>query len=161
MMRTMTEMTGIFRGPITGPKFFAIIASFFVVIISVNLVLAYQAVHTFPGLEVGNSYVASQTFDRDRAEQLALGWTVDAVVHQGELQLSITDREGVPVQVADVTGTFGRATAVRDDQVPAFVFDGTLYRAPVETSGGNWNLRLVAHAADGSLFQQRIVVLVD
>jgi nitrogen fixation protein FixH len=154
-------MTGIFRGPITGPKFFAIIASFFVVIISVNLVLAYQAVRTFPGLEVRNSYVASQSFDRDRAAQLALGWTVSAVVHDGELQLSITDRTGAPVEVADLTGTFGRATAVMDDQTPAFVFDGTLYRAPVVTSGGNWNLRLLAKAQDGSQFQQRIVVLVD
>lgn len=154
-------MARLFSGPITGPKFFAIIASFFVVIISVNLVLAYQAIATFPGLEVDNSYVASQTFDRDRDAQLALGWTVDAVVHQNELQLSITDSTGAPVQVTDVTGTFGRATEVRDDQIPTFVFDGTLYRAPVQTSGGNWNLRLVAHAADGTLFQQRIVVLVD
>ena len=154
-------MGHIFSGPITGPKFFAIIASFFVVIIGVNLVLAYQAIATFPGLEVANSYVASQTFDRNRNAQLALGWTVGAVVHQDELQLSITDSTGAPVQVADVTSTFGRATDIADDQTPAFAFDGTLYRAPVVTSGGNWNLRLVVHAADGTLFQQRIVVLVD
>jgi nitrogen fixation protein FixH len=154
-------MTRIFTGPITGPKFFAIFSSFFVVIIAVNIVLAYQAVHTFPGLETDNSYLSSQTFDHDRTAQLALGWTVGAVVHQNELQLSITDSAGNPVQVADVTGTFGRATEARDDQTPAFVFDGTLYRAPVVTSGGNWNLRLVAHAQDGTLFRQRIVVLVD
>ncbi|MCX7301532.1 MAG: FixH family protein [Rhodobacterales bacterium] len=154
-------MTNPFSGPITGPKFFAIISSFFIVIIGVNIVLAYQAVHTFPGLETDDSYLAGQTFDRDREAQLALGWTVDAVVHQDELQLTITDSAGKPVQVADVTGIFGRATETRDDQTPAFVFDGTMYRAPVATSGGNWNLRLVAHAQDGTLFQQRIVVLVD
>ncbi len=154
-------MTNPYSGPITGPKFFAIISSFFIVIIGVNIVLAYQAIHTFPGLETDDSYLAGQTFDRDRDAQLALGWTVEAVVHQGELQLSITDSAGQPVQVADVTGTFGRATETRDDQTPAFVFDGTMYRAPVVTSGGNWNLRLVAHAQDGTLFQQRIVVLVD
>ena len=38
----------------------------FGVIIAVNLTLAYQAVATFPGLEVKNSYVASQSFDVDR-----------------------------------------------------------------------------------------------
>lgn len=154
-------MTNLFRGPITGPKFFAIISSFFVVIIAVNLVLAYQAVATFPGLEVANSYVASQSFDADRDAQLALGWTVDAIVHHDELQLTITDASGAPVQAVEVTGTFGHATSVRDDQIPDFVFDGTMYRAPVWTDAGNWNLRLEARAEDGTVFRQRIVVLVD
>jgi nitrogen fixation protein FixH len=154
-------MTSIFRGPITGPKFFAIFASFFVVIISVNIVLAVQAVRTFPGLEVANSYVASQTFDRDRAAQESLHWSIDAAVHSGMLHLSITDTEGAPVEVADLAAVFGRATSVRDDQVPAFVFTGTDYVAPVITSGGNWNLRFEATAVDGTVFRQRVVVLVD
>ncbi|GGL56222.1 FixH family protein [Wenxinia marina] len=149
-----------FRGPITGPKFFAIFASFFVVIIAVNVVLAVQAVRTFPGLEVANSYVASQTFDRERAAQEALGWTVAAEVRGGVLRLSITDAAGAPVEAAEVTGTFGRATSVRDDQVPAFVFDGSAYVAPVAVSGGNWNLRLEAVAQDGTPFHQRVIVRV-
>lgn len=154
-------MTSFFRGPITGPKFFAIFASFFVVIISVNLVLAYSAVKTFPGLEVKNSYVASQTFDKDRQAQEALGWTIDARVQHGELHLRITDAGGKPVEVKSVNGTFGRATSVRDDQAPVFVFDGTMYRAPVTTAPGNWNLRFEALAQDGTLFKQRLVVIVE
>ncbi len=168
-------MTALFRGPITGPKFFAIISSFFIVIITVNVFLAVSAVKTFPGLEVKNSYVASQTFDADKAAQLALGWTVGAVVHaDGELVLSITDIGGNPVEVQSVTGIggnpvevqsvtgiFGRATNVRDDQTPEFVFDGSVYRAPVTTAAGNWNLRLKAVAQDGTPFQQRIVVIVE
>lgn len=155
-------MTALFRGPITGPKFFAIIASFFVVIISVNVYLAVSAVRTFPGLEVKNSYVASQTFDTEKAAQLALGWTVDAVVHKdGELVLSITDEAGAPVEVLSVTGIFGRATSVRDDQTPNFVFDGWVYRAPVTTAAGNWNLRLEAVAQDGTPFRQRVIVIVE
>ena len=155
-------MTALFRGPITGPKFFAIIASFFVVIITVNVYLAVSAVRTFPGLEVKNSYVASQTFDAEKAAQLALGWTVGAVVHKDDaLILSITDKDGNPVEVQSVTGTFGRATSVRDDQTPEFVFDGSVYRAPVTTAAGNWNLRLEAVAQDGTHFHQRIVVIVE
>ena len=149
-----------FRGPITGPKFFAIFASFFVVIIAVNLVLAVQAVRTFPGLEVANSYVASQEFDRERAAQEALGWHVAAEVRGDVLRLSITDADGAPVEAAEVGGTFGRATSVRDDQVPAFVFDGTVYVAPVSAPGGNWNLRLEAVAQDGTSFHQRVIVRV-
>lgn len=151
----------LFSGPITGRKAFAIFASFFVVIIAVNLVLAWKAISTFPGLEVGNSYVASQSFDADRAVQEALGWDVAARVDRGMLRLTILGRDGRPAEVADLTAVFGRATSVRDDQNPAFVFDGTAFVAPVVTAPGNWNLRLRAHAADGSLFQQRVVVLVD
>lgn len=154
-------MNNPFSAPITGPKFFAIIASFFVVIIGVNLVLAYQAIHTFPGLEVDNSYVASQTFDAERTAQLALGWTVRADVHLGQLRLAITDASGAPVQAASITGIFGRPTSTQADQTPDFVYDGTGYTAPITAGPGNWNLRLKAVAADGTAFHQRIIVLVD
>ena len=154
-------MINPFTGPITGVKFFAIFASFFGVIIGVNLVLAYQAVHTFPGLEVANSYVASQTFDTDRAAQLALGWDVTAKVHANTLRLTITDKTGTPVQAARLGGIFGRATSTQSDQDPVFVFDGTGYVAPVIVGPGNWNFRLQAIAADGTIFQQRLIVRVD
>ncbi len=52
--------------------------SAFAVIIAVNLVLAFKAVRTFPGLEVENSYVASQTFDAERTAQEALGLDAEA-----------------------------------------------------------------------------------
>ena len=153
-------MINPFTGPITGAKFFAIFASFFGVIIAVNLVLAYQAVHTFPGLEVANSYVASQTFDTDRAAQLALGWTVTAKVHGNSLRLTITDKTGTPVQPAALTGIFGRATSTQSDQVPVFVFDGAAYVGPVLAGPGNWNFRMKATATDGTNFQQRLIVRV-
>lgn len=146
---------------ITGRKFFLIFAGAFAVIISVNLALAVSAVRTFPGLEVKNSYVASQNWDNERAAQLALGWDVTAVVQDGVLAVSITDQNGAPVEVQSIEGLFGRATNVRDDQTPAFVFNGETYNAAVETSDGNWNLRMVAVAPDGTEFRQRVVVLVD
>lgn len=151
----------LFRGPITGPKFFAIFASFFVVIIGVNIVLAFQAIHTFPGLEVDNSYVASQTFDADRAAQEALGWTAAAHVHGSDLILTLTDASGKAADPESVTGIFGRPTSTRDDQMPAFAFDGTAWRAPVVADAGQWNLRLEAVSRDGTAFRQRLVVLVE
>ena len=51
----------------------------FGIIISVNVALAVNAVRTFPGLEVKNSYVASQEFNDRLHAQTALGWTVDAI----------------------------------------------------------------------------------
>ncbi len=154
-------MTNFFRGPLNGPKVFAIFSLFFIVIIAVNLVMAWKAISTFPGVEVDNSYVASQTFDRDRAAQEALGWSVLAVVHQGDLQVAVTDSRGQPVEAAAITGIFGRPTAARDDQIPAFTFDGTMYHAPVVADGGLWELRLEAQAADGTLFRQTLPIMVD
>lgn len=147
--------------PITGRKVFFTMAAAFGVIISVNLLLAYSAIKTFPGLEVRNSYVASQNFDTDRAAQLALGWTVTADVSNEELHLNITDEDGRAVEVAQLDATFGRATSVRDDQTPDFYFTGVHYAAPVVTAPGNWNLRMTATAVDGTQFRQRVVVLVQ
>lgn len=154
-------MTALFRGPITGAKFFAIFASFFVVIIAVNLVLAFQAIHTFPGLEVANSYVASQEFDAARAAQEELQWTAVATVEDGELVLRMTNAEGAPVRPETVTGLFGRPTNVQSDQIPVFTYDGSAYRAPITAGPGNWNLMLEATAADGTMFRQRLVVLAE
>ncbi|MDG1472100.1 MAG: FixH family protein [Ascidiaceihabitans sp.] len=143
--------------PLTGRKVLLIICSAFAVIIAVNLTLAYQAVATFPGLETKNSYVSSQTFDADRAAQQALNWDVSARLDQGVLRLSLR-KDTAPVEAQIVSAVLGRATNVAQDQTPILVFDGQDYVAPVDLGEGNWNLRLVANAADGTMFRQRIIV---
>ncbi len=130
----------------------------FGVIISVNLFLAYSAVSTFPGLEVSNSYVASQEFDERRDAQEALGWSVDASHHDGVLTLAITGATGAPVEVARLDAVLGRATHVRDDVSPDFTYNGTAYLAPVDLAPGNWNIRMEAVAPNGTAFQQRVVL---
>lgn len=146
-------------GEIKGWHVFCGFALGFGIIIAVNLTLAFNAVRSFPGLEVKNTYVASQSFDRDRAAQEALGWEVAADLVDGVLHLTMT-RDGHPVRPEIEQAIFGRATSVAADQTPAFEFDGVRFVAPVEAGPGNWNLRLKARAEDGTLFQQRIVVAV-
>jgi nitrogen fixation protein FixH len=148
------------RGKLTGGKVLAICVTAFGIIIAVNLVLAYQAVRTFSGLEVQNSYVASQTFDQDRAAQLALGWQVAADVDDGLLTIAFTDDAGAPVEVADLDAVVGRATHVREDVAPDFDYARGRFEAPVELAPGNWNIRLVATAPDGTQFRQRVVLYV-
>lgn len=142
---------------LTGWHVLAIFVSCFSVIVTANLTLAFNAVSTFPGLEVKNSYVASQQFEKERAAQEALGWDVRAYTDRGNLVLDII-KDGEPVAPQIVSATFGRATHVGEDQTPIFVFDGKTHRAPVQIKPGNWNLRLVAEAADGTVFKQRIIV---
>lgn len=141
---------------LTGRHVLAITVGAFGIIIAVNLVMAVQAVKTFPGLEVKNSYVASQSFDRDRAAQQALGWVVTPEYSNGELSLIIRDRDGLPAQVKDLAVTIGRPTHIRDDQSPEFRYESGVYRAPVQLAPGNWNIHLTAHAPDGTLFRQRL-----
>lgn len=145
--------------PLTGRKVALILCSAFAVIIGVNLLLAFNAVATFPGLEVRNSYVASQAFDEDRLAQEALEWDVGAVVSGDTLTLTILKDE-MPVQPEIHSAIFGRATSVAQDQFPTFQFDGTAFVAPIDATDGNWNLRLVAHADDGTVFKQRIIVKI-
>lgn len=146
-----------FSAPMTGRKFLVIMVSAFAIIIGVNLTLAYKAVATFPGLEVKNSYVASQKFNAERAAQEALGWEVAAVSDGAEFRLSIR-KDGRPVAPVILSATLGRATHVAADQSPDLRFDGADFVAQSALDRGNWNLRLVAEAADGTIFRQRIIV---
>jgi nitrogen fixation protein FixH len=132
----------------------------FGIIIAVNLTLAYNAVATFPGLEVRNSYVASQQFDSKRQAQQALGWSV-AASHAGDrLRLEITDSDGAPVRTATIEARVGRSTHVADDVTPKLSFDGVAYTAEVPLISGQWQVRLSARAADGTVFAQRIPLRV-
>jgi nitrogen fixation protein FixH len=146
--------------PLTGRKVFAITAGFFGVIIGVNGVLAYQAVNTFPGLEVKNSYVASQTFDAERSAQNGLGWVLDVTAQSDAVTLAFTGADGLPVQPQSLAATIGRATGALDDSVPAFVYAAGRYTAPVNLDPGKWVLRVDALAADGTVFRQRIELFV-
>ncbi|AGT08222.1 FixH family protein [Paracoccus aminophilus] len=144
------------RRELTGRHVLGITVGAFGIIIAVNLYMASQAVGTFPGLEVSNSYVASQSFDRERAAQEALNWTVRPSYDGKVMELKITDAQNLPVKVEDLRVTIGRPTHVREDQSPVFTFQNGVYTAPVALAPGAWNIHLSAKAADGTVFRQRL-----
>lgn len=145
---------------LTGWHAFGIFGGAFAVIIGVNVALAVNAVSTFPGLEVDNSYVASQTFNARRAAQEALGWTVEARLEEDRLVLAITDAEGRPVEAETLAARVGRPTNVSEDRDPEFTFDGRAYVAHEVLRPGNWDIWLKATARDGTPFEQRLQVTV-
>jgi nitrogen fixation protein FixH len=144
------------RKGLTGLKVLGFFLVMYGIIVAVNMILAVNAVRTFPGLETRNSYVASQKFDGRRAAQEALGWTSTARVEGDDLILDLRAADGTPVRDVEIASILGRATNVSDDIVPLFRFDGAVWRAPVELNPGNWDLRLEAVAPDGTLFQKRL-----
>ena len=149
--------------PLTGWHVLAMFVAFFGVIIAVNILLAWKAVSTFPGLEVENGYVASQSFDREMAAQKALHWTLkpqyDTTLN--EMRLAFTDAGGQPVTVASLSVLIGRTTEAADDKTPAFALKGGVYSAPVTLPLGKWMMAVEATSADGTLFRQRINLYVD
>ncbi len=153
-------MTATTERQLTGRQVLAITVSAFSVIIAVNVLLAVKAVRTFPGLEVENSYVASQTFDAERAAQAALGWTLDYGYGEGRLTLAFRDRNGQPVRARDINALIGRRTEAAEDKTPVFTYADGRFTAPVTLGKGRWMILLTARAADGTLFHQRLDLFV-
>ncbi|PIL21402.1 hypothetical protein P775_04385 [Puniceibacterium antarcticum] len=151
-------MTGLTEGrPLTGWHVLAMFVGGFGIIIAVNLTLAYNAVRTFPGLEVPNSYVASQSFDARRNAQEALGWRASAEYRDGHLHVTITDRAGQLQRPEDLTVTVGRPTESAEDISPHF---DTAQSAALDLAPGLWRVDVLGHATDGTLFEQHLIVSV-
>ena len=143
---------------ITGKHVLVFTVSAFAVIIAVNALMAYKAISTFPGLEVKNSYVASQTFDAERAAQEALGWKMVPEYDPAakEMRLTFTDSAGMPVTVAGLSVLIGRTTSSAQDSRPDFVREAGVYVGKADLGMGKWMMQVEARAEDGTLFRQRI-----
>lgn len=144
---------------LTGRKVLAITLGAFGIIIAVNLVMAWFAVSSFPGLEVRNSWVAGQGFNQRLRDQRALGWDVTAELESNRLTLRLTDAQGGAAPVAAISAILGRPTTQREDIVPEFRFENGAFVADVAAGPGNWDLRIRAEAGDGTPFEYRMNVL--
>ncbi len=147
--------------PLTGRKVLVIALSAFGVIIGANMALVYAAIGSFPGLEVKNTYVTSQSFEAERAAQLRLGWQLTTGFDGQNVTLEITDRHGQPVEVADIAASIGRATHANADVMLPFDQNQSPFTAPITLAKGKWELRLIATAGDGTRFRQRLPIWVE
>ncbi len=145
---------------LTGKHVLAITVGAFSVVIAVNFLLAYKAVSTFPGLEVKNSYIASQVFDADRKAQLALGWVLSPSYDNGQVRLTFMDARGHPVTLGGLAVLIGRPTEKRDDIRPEFARVGGAYVGDAALNPGKWMMQVDARALDGTAFRQRIDLFV-
>lgn len=146
--------------PLTGRKVLAITVAFFGVIFGVNFVMAYQAIHTFPGLEVENGYIASQSFNADMKAQKALGWTVNLTYANKHFIVEFDGKDGHEPDVAALDVLVGRPTEAREDQRPVFARNGAVFSAPLDLRPGRWMVVVQAKAGDGTAFKQRLSLYV-
>jgi len=144
---------------LTGRHVFVITVMAFAVIIGVNVILAWKAVATFPGIEVRNGYVASQQFQAERDAQQALGWNLRINFADDSIRLQFTGQDGAPVGVVAVEAELGRATTAAEDRFMVFRRTGeATFEAPAQLSGGRWVMHLTATAEDGTTFRQRVAL---
>ncbi|SDY79496.1 FixH family protein [Citreimonas salinaria] len=141
---------------LTGRHVATLFVAGFSIIIAVNAALAVNAVRSFPGLEVPNSYVASQSFQARREAQQALGWTAEASYDAGSLSVALTTAEGRPAPAVDLSVHVGRPTEAKDDHDLTLV-DGA---ARIDLAPGSWRVDIAATAPDGTAFQKAIVLTV-
>lgn len=146
--------------PLTGRKVFLITAAAFGVIIGVNMVMMFSAIGTFPGLEVQNSYVASQQFNAKATAQRALGWTPVFSYEKGQVTLEITQTDGSAVFPATVNVLVGRPTEAKDDQTLPMVRTENGYVAEAALPDGMWRVYFDATTADGTEFSTRMELFV-
>lgn len=113
---TRSEKIAADRGKLTGRKVALIFGGFFAVVITVNVILMVNAIDTFSGLVVPNSYVASQDFDRNRKAQEALGWDVSVEYREGAVYLGLQDAQENTVRPRTLDVVVGRPTTESQDQ---------------------------------------------
>lgn len=148
----------------TGWHMAAITISFFAVIIAVNLTLAVFASTSWTGLVVANSYVASQSFNRDAEiarQQQALGWQMNLVVDRSLAKITILDRAGLPMTGLNLRAVLQRPTDEAGDQVLELREAGAgIYRTDAAIGSGVWVADITAENSDNDLmrFVQRIFV---
>lgn len=128
----------------------AMMVLFFGTVIAVNLVMASQAVGTFGGTVVDNSYVASQQYNRWLAEaraQAADGWIVTVNSEQGRVELVLRDKQGEAIEGAVVTAEAAHPLGKADPVTLGFVGMGEgRYGATSALVAGPWRLDLVVEA---------------
>jgi len=140
----------------------------FVVIITVNGIMAYIAVDSWTGLETDNAFERGQAFNTElaqKASQDALGWTVTSTFEHtpstdnaraGILHLTFVDANSQGVSGLAIEAVAKRPTHEGFDQEITFAAqENGAYSAPAALPlAGQWELRVVASRGD-EVFQLR------
>jgi nitrogen fixation protein FixH len=151
--------------PLTGWHMLAVVLAFFGVIIAVNVVMAFAATTTFPGLVVENSYVSSQHYNELLAaarEQDAAGWRDELAAENGILRFSLATAAGTPARGFIVTAHTGRPSTTREDRALAFVSTGSgRYDATEPLRSGLWEVDIEARRGEEVVFRRTHEIFVQ
>lgn len=148
----------------TGWHMAGVMVLFFGTIISVNLVMAWNASKSWSGLVVPNTYVASQQFNGKVAEARALaasGIEGDLTVKEGRIAYRVTDAGGVPLAADDVSAVFKRPVDERKDFTVVLEPAGEgLFVADRAVPAGQWVVDISTKRDGEKVFHQTVRTVV-
>lgn len=111
------------RRQFTGYHMILVMVAFFGTIITVNMIMAWHATHSWTGLVVKSSYVASQHFNEVTAQKqahAAMGWQTAIDYQDQQLTVTVTDNTGSVIENAIVTAALGRPAHEQLDRTLQF-----------------------------------------
>lgn len=126
----------------------------FAVVVTVNGVMAYLAVSTFPGLETEDAYLRGVSYNQTLAaveQQKQLGWTAEfAFDPSGSLTFRLRDADNRPLDGLVIHGQLLNPTREGQDQDLTLTAMGDgLYQTALTPSGpGQWQVNLYARRGD-------------
>ena len=147
----------------TGWHMFTIICMFFGTIITVNMILAFNAGSTWTGLVVKNTYVASQIFNEETEkleQQRAMGWTSDLKYQDAQLRLQLTDSKGALITGANVSAKIGNPVHETNDHMVSFTQIGEFYVVENNLENGLWQIDLQVQTQDGLTWNKAVRLVV-
>ncbi|HXV32340.1 MAG TPA: FixH family protein [Sinorhizobium sp.] len=159
MSKTRIEQRRQPRG-FTGWHMLGVMALFFGTIISVNLVMAWNASRSWSGLVVANTYIASQQFNGKVAESRAFaasGITGRLTAEPGSIRYTLT-RKGEPERQADrVVAVFKRPVEEHEDvRVELDRADNGVFVAANGLKPGQWIADMTVMAGNAVIYRQAI-----
>lgn len=148
----------------TGWHMLGVMLLFFGTIITVNMIMAWNAVNSWSGLVVPNTYVASQQFNGKVAEAKAFaasGIEGNLVIEGGHITYRVVDAKGEPVIADDIVATFKRPVDEREDFTLALDPKGPgLFVAERDIMPGQWIVDISTKRDGTKVFHQTVRTVV-
>lgn len=148
----------------TGWHMAGVMVMFFGTIITVNLIMAWNASNSWSGLVVQNTYVASQQFNGKVAEARALaasGIEGDLTIEGDRIAYRVVDAEGVPLAADEVSAVFKRPVDERKDFTVVLTAAGQgLFVAGHAVPAGQWIVDISTKRDGAKVFHQTLRTVV-
>lgn len=149
--------------PFTGRHMLMIMLTFFAVVLTANLTLVYYANHSWTGLVVPNSYVASQEFNAttQKLEQAAADFHATLDYQSGKLKITLHDNNGKAASSGNVVVTLGRPSHEGEDKSIALLESGDgVFSADIVLGKGQWSGTVTADIAGRAPWQRPVRLFV-
>ena len=129
------------------------IAGCFVIVVAVNVLMAWCAAWSWTGLVSPSAYDQGLTYNRNLAAEMhqrMLGWHCRFATEGSVVRVELRDRDGAPLTGAEVTATFERPDRDGSDFALPLAAEGAgVYAARVTVpEPGLWKVHVTARRGD-------------